>query len=148
MRVENDNGSALIEEIEKKRGGKITSRTYSIFYADNEGRVIDNGVFIYKIKDTFWMEDFEKVPSIFGIRINNPKNYSYEKFERCFQANEIKSIGKALKKDAVAFAEHRIDKINSIGFIKALFGETITMLTLKDGSVIFLHLINDKIFKI
>lgn len=147
MRVESDNGTALIDEIESRRGGKITWKSFSIFYADNEGRLIENGVFVYKIDDVFWMEDFEKVPSIFGIRISEPKNYRYEKFERCFKKEDIKSVDTVLKNKAMDFIEHRTSEVRKAGKLAAFFSEPLTMITFKDNSVIFLQLLDASIFK-
>lgn len=147
MKVADDNGAKLIRELEAKRGGSISWRTYSIFYADSSGRVIENGVFVYRIGDDFWLEDFEKVPSIFGIKIDNPRNYSYEKFERRIQICEFEKSDKILKKDAVAIAEGRKKEVSKAGKLASFFGESVTRIKLKDNSVVFLQLMDNELLK-
>ena len=64
-----DESRAFIADLEQRRGGSITYRTFSTFYADSLGKVCDYGVFFYVVDNTFWFQDFEHVPSFLGFRL-------------------------------------------------------------------------------
>ena len=47
--VMDDETRAFLDDIEQRRGGKITYRAFSTFYADNNGKVCRYGVFFYQV---------------------------------------------------------------------------------------------------
>ncbi|MBR5669183.1 MAG: hypothetical protein IKX15_06185, partial [Spirochaetales bacterium] len=66
----NDNDSeAFLNEIEQRRGGSITFKTFSTFYADSDGNVRDYGVFLSLVNGVFWFQDFEHESSFLGFRL-------------------------------------------------------------------------------
>ena len=72
---------AFLSDIEQRRGGQITFRTFSTFYADNSGKLCQYGVFFYRVNGMFWFQDFEYVPSFLGFRLTKKKDPDYQMFE-------------------------------------------------------------------
>ena len=98
-----DDAKQFIENLENRFGGPIEYRTYSTWFATNEGIVREFGVFVYEIEGIFHFEDFERKPSMFGFsmkpRKNQPKicedgRHLHFRFDRkCHTGNESKCIG-------------------------------------------------------
>ncbi len=131
---------AFIKDIEQRRGGSITYRTFSTFYADSDHKVCDFGVFLYQVNDEFWFEDFEHEPSFLGFKLKTRKELDrYEKFESSFKPQDVESIRTVTKKAARSFAIGQIDytKLKTAIVLRQLLAEVVTEIRLKDGKVMF-----------
>src|SRR5690554_3996424 len=95
----------FIEELEKRFGGKVGYRTYSTWFASDEGLLREFGVFVYEINGTFHYEDFERKPSIFGFSLRPRKNQPpYVKMEGSFTKEMVKSTSVVTKSQALLCA--------------------------------------------
>lgn len=144
-----DDAKQFIENLESRFGGPVGYRTYSTWFASNEGLVRDFGVFIYEIGGVFHFEDFERKPSMFGFSIKPRKNTPpYVKMEGAFTSDAIESISIVTKSHARSCAEgnRRSDDIPPAGGLQKVFSPLVTKVTLKDGPTYFFELINHKQF--
>ncbi len=131
---------AFIRDIEQRRGGSLTYRTFSTFYADSNGRVCDYGVFFYQVNDEFWFEDFEREPNILGFRIRPRKDApKYVKFESNFRPEDVRSVRTVSKKAArnCALGYKGFATLKPANFLKRLFSEVVTEIRMDDGRTMF-----------
>lgn len=137
----------LISELEEKHGGKITYRTYAVYYADSNGNVKNHGVLVYQIGDTFHFEDFEEQRAILGIPIKD--KVKYVKFESSFEAKDVKATRLVSRKNADSFCKGYIshDKLRNPGLFTRLFSEMVTELEMADGSYLFFRFMDNTIEK-
>ncbi len=136
----------FIRDLEEKRGGKVTWRTFSTFYANSKGLVRDHGVFLYEVNERFWYEDFEPSAKILGIPIGKSKHAKpYVKYEDSFGPEEVKSIRKVSKKAALAYCTgHKsYEKLRPANRFCRLFCQCVTEFALKDGTVLFFELMDN-----
>ena len=142
-----DEALNLIAELEEKRGGKITWRTVVLFYADSEG-VSKESVFMYRIGDTFFCEDFERNFTFLGFKVKPPKGYKYVKFESSFEINDIKSVDTVLKKDVLSLCNGKTNcRIRKAGCLSSVFRQTLTELEFTDGRKVFMEMLKSAEFK-
>lgn len=131
---------AFLKDIEQRRGGSISYRTFSTFYADSNHKICDYGVFFYQVNDEFWFEDFEHEPSFLGFRIRIRRDeQKYEKFESGFKPQDVESVRTVTKKAARSYACGRIDysRLKGAIVLRQLLSEVVTEIRLKDGRVMF-----------
>ena len=144
-----DDAKQFIENLEARFGGPVGYRTYSTWFASDEGLIREFGVFIFEINGILHFEDFERKPSIFGFSMKPGKNQKpYVKMERSFDPKEITSIETVTKQAAQAVAQgsRRADEIGEANLMQRLFSRLVTKITLGSGPTYFFELINHKEF--
>ncbi|MFA5468874.1 MAG: hypothetical protein WC224_07470 [Sphaerochaetaceae bacterium] len=140
----------FIEELESRHGGKVVYRTFSTWFASNQGVIREFGVFIYEINGTFYFEDFERKPSLFGFSLRPRKNRSpYIKMEGSFTADSVETVSRVIKSQAnsCALGYRGQETIAPAGKFQQIFGSLVTRVVLKDGATYFFEVINHKEFK-
>ena len=145
-----DNDSeAFLNEIEQRRGGKITFRTFSTFYADSEGNVRDYGVFLYMVDGVFWFRDFERDNSFLGFRLSRRRDEEYEMFEGSFSPLEVVSSRTVMKKAARNCATGRKDfsKLRKANPVIGFLAETVTEIRLQNGRTMYFQLMDKTVLK-
>ena len=144
-----DEAQQFIQDLEARFGGSITYRTYSTWFASNEGVSREFGVFVFVINGVFYFEDFERKPAIFGFALKARKNEpKYVKFERSFKASDVKSITLVSKSKALSCADGYIkqESIQAANRYEKLLRPLVTRLVLVDGTTYFFELIEQKKF--
>ena len=139
-RTADSDSESFLAEIEARHGGQISFKTFSTFYADNDGNVRDYGVFFYMIDGTFWYQDFEHERSFLGFRLNKPKDEpEYKMFESSFNPSDVQDIRIVRKNRArsCAMGFRDFGKLSKAGFLTRLFCETATEFKLTDGRVLY-----------
>jgi hypothetical protein len=134
-----------LKGLEEKRGGKLAWRTFSTYYANNNGIVRDHGVFLYEINNHYWYEDFEHTAQIFGIPLRKSKNAEpYVKYESDFGPEDVKSIRTVTKKAATDYCKgyKKYEKLKPAGLFAKIFCQCVTEFALKDGTVLFFELMD------
>ena len=141
--VMDDETRAFLDGIEQRRGGKITYRAFSTFYADNNGKVCRSGVFFYQVNGVFWFQDFEYVPSFLGFRLSRRKDGDYVMFESSFSPSDVVSIRKVRKKAAIDCAMGYKDfaKLRTYKPVLDFMSESATEFALKDGRILYFQFI-------
>ena len=151
MSTNADNDSeAFLNEIEQRRGGKITFKTFSTFYADSDGNVRDYGVFLYMVNDTFWFQDFERENSFLGFKLSRRKDEDYEMFESSFSPLEVVSSRTVMKKAArnCATGHKDFSKLRKANPVIGFLAETATEIRLQDGKTMYFQLMDKTVLNI
>jgi len=144
-----DEAQQFIQDLEARFGGPITYRTYSTWFASNEGITREFGVFIFVIDGVFHFEDFERKPAIFGFALKPKKNEpKYIKLERSFRATEVINVTLVSKAKALSCADGYIkqETIYAANRLEKLLRPLVTRLVLSDGITYFFELIEQKKF--
>lgn len=138
----------FLTEIETRRNGKISWKTYCTWFSDCIN-IRQFGVFLYKVGETFYYEDFERKPSFLGFEIKQKNAPKYEKLEGSFLASDVKNIVRLTKNRAMAFLTHqeREDKLRPSNGFERLFSQLVSMVELQDGSRLFFEFLDEKEFK-
>lgn len=98
-----EEGARFIATLEEKHGGTITWKTYATWFGASDGTEREFGVFLYRIGDTFYYEDFERRPSILGYALKpSKKTPPYEKLEGSFSVNSVCNAFSLSKKKATS----------------------------------------------
>ena len=139
---------AFLKEREDKLGSKIIWRTYATFFAQLGKEKRNYGVFVYSDGDTINIEDFERVPAIFGIALSSRrKKDEYVKLEISFKIDDIESIRLVTRHSADLSCSKGQDLAKSPSFLGAFFRKLVTEVKMKDGSIFFFELMSHKEFK-
>jgi hypothetical protein len=144
-----DDAQEFIKELEERHQGTITWRTYATWYGNDSNIIREFGVFLYRCKDSFYYEDFERSPSMFGFTLKtNKKKEPFHKFEGSFKVSDILELKQVTKQQAIKVAQGFIqpDTLNKANSFDRIFRQLVEMVTLKDGSVHFFELIDRKSF--
>jgi hypothetical protein len=144
-----DEAQQFIQDLEARFGGPVTYRTYSTWFASNEGIIREFGVFVFVIDGIFHFEDFERKPAIFGFAMKPRKNEpKYVKFERSFRAQDVKNVTLVSKSRALSCADGYIkqESIAPANRYEKLMRPIVTRLVLIDGTTYFCELIEQKKF--
>ena len=147
--VMDDETREFLGQIEQRRGGAITYKTFSTFYADSLGKVCDYGVFFYVVDNVFWFQDFEHVPNFLGFRLPARKEEEYQMFESSFSPSDVISIRKVSKKGArkVALGYKDHSKLRKFNPITGILSESATEFTLRDGRILFFQFMDRSVEK-
>ena len=144
-----DDVKEFIENLETRFGGPVGYRTYSTWFASDEGLLREFGVFIFEINGIIHFEDFDRKPSIFGFSLRPGKNQKpYVKMERSFSPEDIVSIEMVSKQAAQAVAQgtRSADEIAPATLLQKIASRLVTQITLGSGPTYFFELINHKEF--
>ena len=151
MTTRNDNDSeAFLNDIEQRRCGKITFKTFSTFYADSDGNVRDYGVFLYMVNGTFWFRDFEHESNFLGFKLKKRSDDVYEMFESSFSPIDVVSSRTVMKKAArnCALGFRDFAKLKKANPVIGFLAETVTEIKLKDGRLMYFQLMGKDILNI
>lgn len=150
MPTNTDNDSeAFLNDIEQRRGGKITFRTFSTFYADSDGNVRDYGVFLYMVNGVFWFQDFEHENSFLGFKLSRRRDEEYEMFESSFSPLDVVSSRTVMKKAAryCATGHRDFSKLRKANPVIGFLSETATEIKLNDGRTMYFQLMDKTVLK-
>ncbi len=139
----------FLSELEAKHGGTIEWRTYATWYGCDDGTIREYGVFLYKIKDTFYFEDFERFPMILGYKLKPKKNApKYEKYERSFRAEHVVRVSSVTKSRASDCAQGLISAaaVTDAGWFSKIFKQLVTKVEMETGTTFFFELMDPKRF--
>jgi hypothetical protein len=144
-----DDAKQFIEALEARFGGPVGYRTYSTWFASDQGTVREFGVFIYEIDGVFHFEDFERKPSMFGFSMKPRKNQPpYVKFEGSFLPEHIERIETVTKSSAQSVAQglRQPQAVAPASMLQKIFSPLVTQVVLTGGTTYFFELINQKEF--
>ena len=144
--IDNDS-EAFLNDIEQRRGGSISFKTFSTFYADSDGNVRDYGVFLYMVNGTFWFQDFERENTFLGFKLSRRRDEEYEMFESSFSPLEVVSFRTVLKKAARKCATGFKDfaKLKKANPVIGLLAETVTEVKLENGRTLYFQLMDKSV---
>ncbi len=146
-----EDAQTFIAELETRRQAKITWKTYATWYGNNRGISREFGVFLYRCENTFFFEDFERNPSMFGIALKSKKKREpFVKYEGFFALEDVVSTRQVVKTQAKKVTEgiKKTEELPTVNMIDTIFRQLVEMVTLKDGSVHFFELIDRKAFAV
>lgn len=135
----------FLKELEDKRGGHIEWRTIALFYGDSD-KVSKQSLFLYKIGDTFFYEDFEKEHTVLGFKVNPPKNYKYVKFEGSFNLKDVKSVERVVTSSARKYCEGKRDDIKKVGKLASKFTQTALKVELGKDRFVIMEMLREQEF--
>lgn len=144
-----EDAQAFIAELETRRQAKILWKTYATWYGNNRGISREFGVFLYRCEDTFYFEDFQRNPSMFGISLKpKTKKAPFIKYEGSFALEDVVSSRQVIKSHALKVIEgiRTAEELPELYVFDRFFRQLVEMVTLKDGSVHFFELIDRKAF--
>jgi hypothetical protein len=144
-----DDAKQFIENLEARFGGPVGYRTFSTWFASNEGIIREFGVFIFEVNGIFHFEDFERKPSLLGFSLKPSKKQApYVKFERSFDPKTIEKIEIITKSDAQAVARGAKDSeaTSPANMFQKIFSQLVTKVVISGGPTYFFELINPKEF--
>ncbi|MGH0051908.1 MAG: hypothetical protein ACQ5SW_00775 [Sphaerochaetaceae bacterium] len=144
-----DDAQAFIENLEKRHEAPITWRTYATWYGNNKETLREFGVFLYRVRNTLFFEDFERNPSLFGISLKpRKKKEPFIKYEGSFNVDEVASTRSIPKSVATKAAQGMlsIDQIRQATTLDKIFRQMVEMVLLKNGTVHFFELMDRKQF--
>lgn len=148
MSEQQDNTIGLLKELEEKYGGTITKRTYALSAFLPNTKPLEHGVFLFRIGDTFYYEDFEREDiNILGFTVKKKNKTPFIKTEGSFLLKDVDKVLKVSKNYARSYhLKKSLGKIKEIkkanAFIK-FFKECTYAIVLKNGDVLFFEQIKD-----
>ncbi len=143
-----DNNASVekfLKDLEDKRGGHIEWRTIVLFYGDSN-RISKNSLFLYKIGDTFYFEDFEKEHTVLGFKVNPPKNYKYVKFEGSFNVKDVTSVEKVTVSSAKKYCDGKKNDFRKAGKFAEKFVQTAFKIGLGKDVFIIMEILREQEF--
>lgn len=146
-----EDAQAFIAELESRHQAKITWKTYATWYGNNHEISREFGVFLYRCGDTFFFEDFERNPSMFGISLKPKKSKQpFQKYEGSFSLDELGTTRQVVKAQALKVTQglKKTDDLPSANLLDRIFRQMVEMVILKDGTVHFFELIDRKAFAV
>ncbi len=135
----------FIKRLEEKRGGKIVFRDIALLYADSARRRKE-AVFVYRIGDRIYLEDFEREFRFLGFKVKPPKGYKYVKFEAYFQVSDVKDWYTISGSAVERFLSGKTSELKKAGFLARLFSQTMLCLLFKDGSFVCMQMVDRRSF--
>lgn len=132
-----DDTAMFLSQREERFGGKISWKGFSLFYGDNQGNVRERGVFVFRIADSIYFEDFEITPKILGIPVAQKNKSEYVKFEGSFKVGDIACIRNVTRSSAMNYVNGKSPLPKSVSVLGKFFTEVVKCVEFKDGSVKF-----------
>ena len=136
----------FLKEREAKLGHPLRFRTYSTWFAKLGGEKREWGVFLYSDGITMVYEDFDREPTVLGIPIKRKNKEEYIKLEASFPVKDIKDISLVPRTAAEASFKMAKDLSKSAGSFSKLLRRTVSKITLEDGTIYFMELMDHKGF--
>ncbi|MGD1822328.1 MAG: hypothetical protein ACPKM0_06130 [Pleomorphochaeta sp.] len=141
----------FLEKLENTYGGKITWKTFSTWYGCSDSTFREYGVFIFKINNTLYFEDFEKKHAIFGMELTTKKKKKnkYVKLQREIKIDEIEKIFKVTQSSALNIIKKykTADSLHELNLFEKVFKKSVIAVQLKNGTCHFFEFININDFK-
>lgn len=145
---QNDDTEAFLNVRREKLGGELIYRSYATWYGRSDGDKREFGVFIYSDGRTLVLEDFERTPTILGIRYTPKKKSEYRKLEIFIPADSITGIDRITRRSAELSVMDGKDRGKVINLFAKLFKKTVTRVALEDGTAYYLEIADtDKLKK-
>ena len=138
----------LLKDLEDRYNGKITDRTFALSCYLPSKKPLEHGIFLFKIGDTYYYEDFEKEEmNLLGFTIKRKSSEPFEKTSGSFKESDIKRVFKVSR--AYARSYHfkaqtgNIKAIREASRFVKMFRECTYAVELQDGNVLFFEMINN-----
>ena len=131
--VLDDDTIAFLKEREEKLGGEL-------IYGRNDGEEREYGVFLYSDGKTLVIEDFERTPTILGIRVKPRVKKEYIKLEHFLPLQSIKRIDKVTRSSADKSLSIHKDVAKNANLFDRIFRKTVIRVTLDDGTAYYFEL--------
>lgn len=144
-----EDAQAFIAELETRHEAPLTWKTYATWYGNNHDTFREFGVFFYRCKNSFYFEDFERNPTLFGISIKPKKPKGpFIKYEGSFSLEEVIDSRPIPKTLALKVINGRRDasSVRNSNIFDRVFRQMVEMVTLKNGTVHFFELMDRKQF--
>lgn len=138
--------TAFLKEKEERLGAKIRYKTYSTWYGEIGGELREWGVFLYSDGKTFILEDFNREPSILGIKLTEKKNNDYVKYERTFPVSQVDNILQVTRLSAERSVSLGSDLSKPANLFAKAVQKLVTKVELRDGSILFFEMMSHKEF--
>ena len=135
-----EDAQAFITELETRHQAKIRWKTYATWYGNNCGISREFGVFLYQCERTFFFEDFERNPSMFGISLKSKKKREpFEKYEGLFALDDVVSTRQVVKTHAKKVTEgvKTTEDLPQVNTLDKIFRQLVEMVTSRMGVYIF-----------
>lgn len=141
----NDDAIEFIKGIEDALGAPISWRTFATYYASTDGTVREYGVFLCRAGDDFYLEDFDRQPTMLGIPLSVKDRGKYEKYSRRFRVDSVLSANRVARKDAEMQARLKTPSpLPESGKLSKAFSKQVTQLVLTSGECLYFELIDHK----
>lgn len=141
---------AFLKEIEARRGAPIQWRTFCTWYGTSRHQGLERiwGVFLYRIADTFYLEDFEHQSTFMGFPIRQQKKAPFERYEASFRRDQVRRTMTISKSQAEKIVKGLRDfhQAKPMSWWARIFAQHIEMVELDDGSVVMFALMDRKAF--
>lgn len=152
MNKEMENSIGFLKELEEKHGGKITERTFAIWALLPPGKEFSSGMFLYRIDDAYYYEDFDKGDmNILGFTIKRKRDTPFVKTEGSFLASDVENVICVTKNDALKYYLRKSTNsyyvLKKASALKRFFKECVYATTLKNGDVFFFQMMDNIISK-
>ena len=116
---------AFLKDIETRRGAPIAWRTFCTWYGTSRHEGLERvwGVFLYRVGDTFYLEDFEHQNTFLGFPVRKRKtDKPYERYEESFHRNEVCGTMQISKRtERMPSVSLRMSGIESLSLISRRF---------------------------
>lgn len=149
IKIMEEDAQAFIAALETRHEAPLTWKTYATWYGNNHEVFREFGVFFYRCKNSFYFEDFERNPTMFGISLKSKRAKTpFNKYEGSFSLEEVEDTRPIPKTLAAKIIQGRRDiaSVRHPNLLDKLFRQMVEMVTLKDGTVHFFELMNRKQF--
>jgi len=146
MSMQSNEVNNFLNQLENEKGGKITWKTVTLFYGDSEGTIRQHGVFMYRVGNTFWFQDFKNERTILGLKIGRLNNESeYVKFESSFDRDEIEAVRDIALSNAkkICMKNKTADSVKTISKFGKIFREYVTEIKLKNGKTLYFNFLKN-----
>ncbi len=141
----------FLDNLENTYGGKITWKTFATWYGCSDATFREYGVFVFKINDTLYFEDFEKKHAIFGMELKTKKKSKekYVQLKREIDVKEIETIFKVTQSNALDVIKNNKDPkaLKEINLLGKIFKKSVIAVGLKNGTYHFFEFLNLDDFK-
>ncbi len=139
MEFDNDT-AAFIKEREDKLRGKLIYRSYATWYGEANGNEREYGVFLYSDGNTLVIEDFERTPTLFGIKLKPRTNKEYTKLEIFIPLSMIKAIDKITRASAEKSLKAEKDLGKEANLFDRIFRKTVIRVNLENGDTYYFEI--------
>ena len=139
MEFDNDTVS-FIREREEKLGGSLIYRSYATWYGEANGNEREYGVFLYSDGSTLAIEDFERTPTLFGIKLKPNVKKEYTKLEIFIPIPMIKAIDKITRSSAERSLKAEKDLGKKVNLFDRIFRKTVIRVALDNGDCYYFEI--------
>ena len=140
-----ENPEDFWSETARKRGGEIRFFTFATLVCRSGGTLLNFPGLLYKSGDIFWFEDFERDNWLAKILSARRK---YEKTEISFPSTEVEFVRLVSRMSAARCVGGAIapGQLKPATVLTRLFSTPVTQIGMRDGSSLFLEIMQRKEF--